>query len=65
MLDFLSMFYANRTHHLRPKLMRTWQKRLFTQTAQKLKNGLALGVRVNVGQHRTYSMPPPSLIPMC
>ena len=26
--------------------MMTWQKRLFTQTALKVKNGLALGVRV-------------------
>jgi len=36
-----------RTHHLHPKLMMTWQKLLFIQTAQKVKNGLALGVRVN------------------
>jgi len=38
----------NDTHYLRPKPMKTWQERLFTQTAQKVKNDLALDVRVNV-----------------
>ena len=28
-------FIVERTHHLRPKPMMTWQERLFTHTAQK------------------------------
>ena len=50
----------NDTHHLRPKPMRTWQKRSFTQNDANAKNAPALGVRVP-GKGTGYPAPSPQI----